>query len=111
MIDLITQKPKGVLPLLDEELVMPKGSDQTFLQKLINNCGNNPVFKRVLKNRNGFMIKHYAGGVEYDVVGFLEKNRDSLTEVDVTSSFVPRFSTFFGVLPDRWFCYSVRIFL
>ena len=34
VLDLIEMKGKGILPLLDEELVMPKGSDQTFLQKM-----------------------------------------------------------------------------
>lgn len=34
MVDLITKKPDGVLPLLDEELKIPRGSDETFLTKL-----------------------------------------------------------------------------
>jgi myosin heavy subunit len=80
MIELITKKPKGVLPLLDEELVVPKGSDKTYCEKLIKEQGSNKVFKRVMKNPDHFIIKHYAGEVEYDTHGFLEKNRDTLTE-------------------------------
>jgi myosin heavy subunit len=43
MIELITKKPHGVLPLLDEELVVPKGTDRTFCEKLNNQQGNNKV--------------------------------------------------------------------
>ena len=34
MLDLITKRPHGVLPLLDEELIVPNGSDNNFLEKL-----------------------------------------------------------------------------
>lgn len=80
MIELITQKPNGVLPLLDEELVVPRGSDKSFVQKLHGHQGTNKVYKRVLKNQDHFIIKHYAGDVVYDTDGFLEKNRDTLTD-------------------------------
>ena len=36
VLDMIQQKPMGILPTLDEELVMPKGSDTTFIQKMFN---------------------------------------------------------------------------
>uniref|UniRef100_A0A7S4DMC0 Myosin motor domain-containing protein n=1 Tax=Lotharella globosa TaxID=91324 RepID=A0A7S4DMC0_9EUKA len=80
MLDLITKKPHGVLPLLDEELVVPKGSDKGFLQKLVMKQAKNVVFKRQMKKPDHFVIKHYAGRVLYDSHGFLEKNRDTLTE-------------------------------
>eukprot|EP00466_Bigelowiella_natans_P012031 jgi/Bigna1/34821/e_gw1.7.15.1 len=80
MVDLITKKPHGVLPLLDEELRIPKGSDETFLAKLETKQCKNPVFKRQMKKRAHFAIKHYAGKVLYHCKGFLEKNRDTLTE-------------------------------
>jgi myosin heavy subunit len=78
MLDLITKRPTGLLPLLDEELVMPKGSDKTFLGKIFEQHKKNRVFKSVLKNPNHFVVRHYAGDVIYDAIGFLEKNRDTL---------------------------------
>ena len=35
MIDLITKKPNGILPLLDEELKIPDGNDKGFIRKLL----------------------------------------------------------------------------
>eukprot|EP00462_Mataza_sp_D1_P024235 CAMPEP_0175127448 /NCGR_PEP_ID=MMETSP0087-20121206/4390_1 /TAXON_ID=136419 /ORGANISM="Unknown Unknown, Strain D1" /LENGTH=1428 /DNA_ID=CAMNT_0016409423 /DNA_START=43 /DNA_END=4329 /DNA_ORIENTATION=+ len=80
MIELITDKPHGILPLLDEELVVPRGSDKGFLGKLIERQRKNKTFKTVLKNPDEFVVKHYAGDVPYNCNGFLEKNRDTLTE-------------------------------
>ena len=34
MLDLIDKKPSGILPLLDEEVVLPRTTDDTFLRKL-----------------------------------------------------------------------------
>lgn len=79
MIELITKKPDGILPLLDEELRVPKGSDKGFVGKLHERQGKNKVYKRFLKNPDFFIVKHYAGDVVYDTQNFLEKNRDTLT--------------------------------
>jgi myosin heavy subunit len=46
MIDLITAKTIGVLPLLDEELKVPKGSDKGFLSKLAEKQGKNEKYGR-----------------------------------------------------------------
>jgi len=80
VLDLIEAKGKGILPILDEELVVPKGSDQTFLSKMHQAHEKNPNYKKVLKNPNQFIVIHYAGQVPYDGLGFLEKNRDTLTD-------------------------------
>ncbi|GAB5362911.1 hypothetical protein AAMO2058_000839200 [Amorphochlora amoebiformis] len=80
MLDLITKKPNGILPMLDEELVLPKGSDKTFLQRMARNHKSNKVFESQMKLPHCFAVKHYAGKVLYDSNGFLEKNRDTLSE-------------------------------
>eukprot|EP00463_Aulacantha_scolymantha_P003672 TRINITY_DN4550_c0_g1_i1.p1 TRINITY_DN4550_c0_g1~~TRINITY_DN4550_c0_g1_i1.p1 ORF type:complete len:181 (-),score=15.13 TRINITY_DN4550_c0_g1_i1:28-570(-) len=80
MIELIRKRPVGVLPLLDEELVVPKGTDKTFIDKLVGKQSSNKTFKRCLKNPDFFIIRHYAGEVTYDSHGFLDKNRDTLTQ-------------------------------
>jgi hypothetical protein len=80
MIALITEKRKGVLPMLDEEIKTPGGNDKNFLTKLADQQNGNPVYKPSRKNPLYFVIKHYAGDVDYDGEGFLEKNRDTLNE-------------------------------
>jgi myosin-5 len=80
MIELITKSRIGILPMLDEELKVPGGSDKKFLNKLTEQQGRNPVMVRNIKFREGFTVRHFAGEVPYHVEGFMEKNRDTLTE-------------------------------
>jgi len=80
VIELITDKPNGILPLLEEELIVPKGSDKGFLQKMNDKQGRNKSYKRALKNPDEFIVNHYAGAVNYNVTNFCEKNKDTLTE-------------------------------
>ena len=79
MIDLITKKPNGILPLLDEELKVPDGNDAGFMRKMLKKQSKNKVFSKVIKNPNLFVVVHYAGQVKYDHRGFFEKNQDALT--------------------------------
>ena len=44
MIDLITKKRTGILPILDEELKVPNGSDKGFLRKLEDKQMTSPIF-------------------------------------------------------------------
>lgn len=85
MIELITKKRVGVLAMLDEELIVPRGSDANFLSKLNDKQGRNPAFGRPRNmDPKCFVIRHYAGEVTYNCDGFLDKNRDTLTEDLVT---------------------------
>lgn len=100
-INLIEQKlnPSGILPLLDEESILSNSTDDTFLQKLINNWENkSDRFKRS-KLANGFILKHYAGDVEYNVDGWLSKNKDPLNDdllLTLSKSSNSLISSFFG---------------
>jgi len=78
-IDLI-EKKLGILALLDEECRFPKASDETFLQKLHDNWGGKPYYEKPKRRGNFFVVKHYAGEVNYTVDGFLEKNRDTIPD-------------------------------
>jgi myosin heavy subunit len=62
---------------LDEECMVPKGSDNNLLHKLNNSNGNNKQYK-IIKNNNNivFGIEHYAGLIEYKIINFLKKNMD-----------------------------------
>lgn len=75
----------GILSCLEEECVAPRGSDQRFLQKLNKFCDNdNPDAKyKSTRFQDGFILKHYAGDVEYSVDGWIEKNKYPLNE-DIT---------------------------
>ncbi len=70
----------GILSLLDEECKFPKGSDKTWLEKLHQNHAKHPNYEAPKKAGVHFIVKHYAGGVNYDVSGFLDKNRDTLQD-------------------------------
>lgn len=81
-IDLIEKKPMGILALLDEESLFPKGTDTTFLNKLhaqFNDKGNAKYIKPRF-SKTAFGIAHYAGDVEYEVADWLVKNKDPLQE-------------------------------
>ncbi|KAI0987251.1 hypothetical protein GJ496_003370 [Pomphorhynchus laevis] len=83
-IDLI-EKPMGILSILEEECIVPKATDQTFVTKLMtNHMGKHPNFGKP-KPRKGkaeahFEVLHYAGAVAYSVDGWLEKNRDPINQ-------------------------------
>ncbi|CUM46006.1 uncharacterized protein AC631_01142 [Debaryomyces fabryi] len=81
-IDLIeTRNPMGVLEILNEECMVPKASDKTFIEKLAANWGKGQSSKfQQNKLKNGFIIHHYAGKVEYNVDNWLQKNNDPVNE-------------------------------
>ncbi|KFM70740.1 Unconventional myosin-Vb, partial [Stegodyphus mimosarum] len=78
-IDLIESK-LGILDLLDEECKMPKGTDETWCQKLFSQCKKWKHFEKPRLSNTAFIIHHFADKVKYEVVGFLEKNRDTVME-------------------------------
>ncbi|XP_051896382.1 unconventional myosin-Vc isoform X1 [Pristis pectinata] len=79
-IDLIEAK-MGILELLDEECLLPLGTEENWLQKLQNNFLNkNPLFEKPRMMSKAFIIQHFADKVQYECEGFLEKNRDTLYE-------------------------------
>lgn len=81
VIDLIEAK-MGILELLDEECLLPHGTDENWLQKLYNNFVNkNTLFEKPRMSNTSFIIQHFADKVEYKCEGFLEKNRDTVYEV------------------------------
>ena len=78
------KKPVGLMLMLDEEVRVVRGSDEAYLRKIIKT--HLKTSKRLLDQKKGyktkrteFWIRHFAGDVKYDVTGFLEKNRDTLS--------------------------------
>ncbi|KAJ3266899.1 cytochrome c oxidase subunit 1 [Chytriomyces hyalinus] len=79
-LDLIEAKPTGILAQLDEEVKLPKGSEDSWLLKLSKTHGKHKHFFTQKTSKNVFGVKHYAGDVVYTVDGFLEKNKDALQD-------------------------------
>ncbi|KAA0184725.1 hypothetical protein HAZT_HAZT009098 [Hyalella azteca] len=78
-INLIESK-LGILDLLDEECRMPRGSDQSWVEKLYDKCKAAEHFSKPRLSRTAFIIHHFADEVIYESCGFLEKNRDHVSE-------------------------------
>ena len=47
MLDLISKRPRGLISILDEEGVVPKGSWEGFLKKFCRQHADHPRFKAV----------------------------------------------------------------
>jgi len=77
VLDLIEGKT-GLLAMLNEECVRPKGEDQAFVTKALAANKKSPALFANKTNRRGFGIHHYAGKVLYDAEGFVDANQETL---------------------------------
>ena len=85
-LDLLELKVSGLFSMCDEEIALPRGSDETLLSKMIVRHGDtrsnpHPNFakpKPGKDTRDLFGVVHYAGTVFYNVTNFLDKNKDQL---------------------------------
>lgn len=80
VIDLIDSKPTGLIPAIDEELRIPKGSDITWLQRMNDIHSQKNEYLIDKGSKTNFNIIHYAGCVNYNSTNFLDKNKDQLTD-------------------------------
>jgi myosin heavy subunit len=86
IIDLVEERHRGILAILDEECRVPKATDLTFGAKVhATHVGCSFLTKpkvgksqRRLSPEEGFIINHFAGTVLYETKGFLEKNNATL---------------------------------
>ena len=82
VLTLFEDRKSGILIRLDEELKLPKASDETFLKKLdfelTSKAPNGSYFKDIKMAKHEFEVRHFAGTIRYDTRGFLEKNKDRL---------------------------------
>ncbi|OWZ18874.1 Myosin [Phytophthora megakarya] len=90
-IDLISQKPNGILPLLDQEAKMPKPSDEKWNATLHKTHSSHPHFlpPHEKDKKYEFIVKHFATRVPYTIGNFIDKNNDTIPkdlEDFVTSS-------------------------
>ncbi|XP_042161840.1 unconventional myosin-Id isoform X2 [Oncorhynchus tshawytscha] len=87
IVDLVELQHKGIFSVLDEAcMTVGKVTDEVFLQGLNSKLAKHahytsrklsPTDKSLEFDRD-FRIRHYAGDVVYSVVGFIDKNKDTL---------------------------------
>merc|ERR1719187_723359 len=77
------EKPMGILSILEEESMFPKATDKSFAEKLTTNCLGKSVAFIKPKGDAHFGCCHYAGTVNYNITGWLEKNKDPLNDTVV----------------------------
>lgn len=79
----------GIFSILEEECMFPKATDITFKNKLYDqHIGKTSNFQKPKPGKGKaeahFALIHYAGTVDYNVNGWLEKNKDPLNETVIT---------------------------
>ncbi|XP_040186807.1 myosin-3-like [Rana temporaria] len=84
----LIEKPMGIFSILEEECMFPKATDTSFKNKLHDqHLGKSSNFQKpkVVKGKPEahFSLIHYAGTVDYNITGWLEKNKDPLNETVV----------------------------
>ncbi|XP_039177874.1 myosin-3 [Crotalus tigris] len=84
----LIEKPMGIFSILEEECMFPKATDQSFKNKLYDqHLGKSANFQKPKpikgKPEAHFSLVHYAGIVDYNISGWLEKNKDPLNETVV----------------------------
>uniref|UniRef100_A0A8D3EG54 Myosin-7B n=1 Tax=Scophthalmus maximus TaxID=52904 RepID=A0A8D3EG54_SCOMX len=81
----LIEKPMGIFSILEEECMFPKATDTSFKNKLYDqHLGKNRAFEKPKPTKGKaeahFSLVHYAGTVDYNIAGWLDKNKDPLNE-------------------------------
>uniref|UniRef100_A0A3Q3ITE2 Myosin heavy chain, fast skeletal muscle-like n=1 Tax=Monopterus albus TaxID=43700 RepID=A0A3Q3ITE2_MONAL len=81
----LIEKPMGIFSILEEECMFPKATDTSFKNKLHDqHLGKTKAFEKPKlvkgKAEAHFSLVHYAGTVDYNITGWLDKNKDPLND-------------------------------
>lgn len=109
VLDLINKKNTGLFAILEEHAMMNRKPDDSLLLVSFNQAqfGISSSYAKPRFGKETFIVKHFAGDVEYVIDGFLMKNNDSLQEdlIDLMSApdginiFIPRSNNSTEILP------------
>eukprot|EP00981_Chlorochromonas_danica_P003888 scaffold736_cov197-Ochromonas_danica.AAC.2 len=105
-LDLIEHRTNGLLAMIDDECRLPKPSDEKLANRMYKQFQGHKRFQAnaVQKRDSKFAILHYAGGVEYSTMKFVDKNKDELPKEAMNllnGSSIPLLSVLFAPsLPD-----------
>ena len=92
IIEICEGKEKGIFPSLDSVCKAPKATDETLANQLHENHGKSKILcrpkaaksgpggKKGITDKEGFILKHFAGDVTYAVFNWLDKNNDKLSD-------------------------------
>lgn len=82
VIDLISKKPTGLLNVLEEHGFMNRRPDDIALLHNYDQFhkGKHDCYSKSRYGDESFIVQHFAGSVEYEIAGFIEKNNDTLQE-------------------------------
>merc|ERR1719431_1844267 len=82
----LIEKKMGILAMLEEECIVPKATDKTYLEKMMGkHLGKHKSFGKPKPAKKGkpeahFEVHHYAGTGGYNVTGWHFKNKDPVNE-------------------------------
>ncbi|KAI9981334.1 hypothetical protein PInf_009030 [Phytophthora infestans] len=79
-LDLIQKPPMGLLPLLEEQMLLKRKTTDKQLLTIYhgNHLDKHPSYAKPRFECDEFIIRHYAGDVTYDIHDFIAKNTDNL---------------------------------
>ena len=78
-IDLMQKSPNSIFSFLNEECIFPRGTAKTLINKF-HTLGKYKQYSKVKFKEFNFKMKHYYENVEYNVNGWIEKDKDPLQE-------------------------------
>lgn len=81
-LELFEHKSLGIFALCDENLKIPKPSDEKLVKALYAKCSSHSFFgaNKSDQVKSEFVVKHFACDVKYQITGFLEKNKNEIAQ-------------------------------
>jgi myosin V len=94
-LDLFEHKFTGIFALCNEQLKIPKPTDEKLAKEFYLKCGVKNFFVASRKEQtvSEFVVQHFACDVKYSAIGFLDKNRSEIAP-EINACFVSSKSAF-----------------
>ena len=74
----------GLMSLLSEECILPKGNDHNYVAKIYKLKDQKSIFKEKAFRQHEFGVKHFAGKIIYTADQIVSKNQDFLPDELIT---------------------------